>query len=124
MCRNVSTGLRPIAARLRHWELVVFSDESRFLLEGHEGRVYRPTGERFLNCTVSTASDRRRVMVWGAISATSKTDFFIIRGNVTANRYIDHCLRPQLLPFIQRQNNDTIFQHDNARPPTAIRGSF
>lgn len=107
---------------LRQWEQVIFSDESRFLLERHEGRrrVYRRKGERFLNCTVSTASDRRSVMVWGAISATGKTDLVIIRGNVTANRYIDQCLRPQLLPFIQRQNNGTIFQHDNARPHTAI----
>ena len=66
---------------LRQWEDVIFSDESRFLLERHEGRrrVYRRLGEQLLPNTVSTASDRRGVMVWGAISATGKSQLVIVR---------------------------------------------
>ena len=107
---------------VRQWENVIFSDESRFLLQRHDGRrrVYRRVGERFLNTTVSTASDKRSVMVWAAISATGKSNLVIVHGNLTANLYINNCLRPHLIPFIQQHNNNVTFQHDNARPHTAI----
>ena len=106
---------------LRQWEDVIFSDESRFLLERHEGRrrVYRRRGEQLLPNTVSTASDRRGVMVWWAISATGKSQLVIVRGNLTAQRYINDCLRPHLIPFIQRHNNAMTFQQDNARSHVA-----
>ena len=68
---------------------------------------------------MSTASDRRGVMVWGAISATGKSQLVIVRGNLTAQRYIDDCLRPHLIPFIQRHNNAMTFQQDNARSHVA-----
>ena len=106
---------------LRQWGDVIFSDESRFLLERHEGRrrVYRRVGEQLLPNTVSTASDRRGVMVWGAISASGKSQLVIIRGNLTAQRYINDCLRPYLLQFIQGHNNLVHFEQDNARPRVA-----
>ena len=59
-------------------------------------------------------------MVWGAISTTGKSQLVIIQGNLTANRYIDICLRPHLLPFVNQHNQNMQFQHDNARPHTAI----
>jgi len=57
---------------LRMWQDVIFSNESRYFLAKHDGRlrVYRRPGDRFQNCTVNEASDRRSVMVWGAISTT------------------------------------------------------
>ena len=99
----------------------MFSDESRFLLEHHEvcRRGYRRVGERFLNTTVSTASDKRSVMVWGAISATGKSNLVIVHGNLTI-LYINNCLRLHLVPFIQQHINNVTFQHDNARPHAAI----
>ena len=106
---------------LRQWEQVIFSDESRFVLERHDGRqrVYRRVGERFLNTTVQTASDKRGIMVWGAISVTGKSQLVVIQGNLTANRYIEICLRQQLIPFYNQHNQQMLFQHDNARPHTA-----
>ena len=79
---------------LRMWEDVIFSDESRFYLEKHDGRLrcYRRTGERFRDCTTSAASDRRSVMVWGAISAAGKSQLIIVRKNLTGQRYVNNIL--------------------------------
>ena len=107
---------------LRMWQDIVFSDESRFHLERHDARqrVYRRVGERFMDCTTSTASDRRSVMVWGAISASGKSQLVIVRNNLTAQRYIDDCLQQHLIPFMNQHNNKMTFQHDNARPYAAV----
>ncbi|KFM74957.1 Transposable element Tcb1 transposase, partial [Stegodyphus mimosarum] len=57
-------------------------------------------------------------MVWVAISFDSQTPLVIIRGTLTAQRYVDDILRPVLLPFLL-QNSGLIFQQYNARPHTA-----
>ena len=99
----------------RQWNAVIFSDESRFLLEHHDGRmrVYRRQHERFHPECISKASDRRGVMVWGAISATGRSQLVSIRGNLTAQRYITDVLQPHLVTFLQQQNRPVLFQQDN-----------
>ena len=57
--------------------------------------------------------------MWRAISATGKSQLVVIQGNLTANRYIEICLRQQLIPFYNQHNQQMLFQHDNARPHTA-----
>ena len=106
---------------LRMWQDVVFSDESRYYLAKHDGRlrVYRRPGERFQNCTVNEASDRRSVMVWGAISTTGRSQLVIIRNNLNGQRYVNNILQPHLIPFLNTHNNVMTFQQDNARPHTA-----
>ena len=106
---------------LRQWENVIFSDESPFLIESHDGRerVYRRRGERYFDRSVSTASKKQNVMVWGAISATRKSPLVIIQGRLTAQRYVDEVLRPVLIPFINQHQNVMTFQHDGATPHTA-----
>ena len=54
------------------------------------------------------------------ISTMGKSQLVIIQGNLTANHYIDICLRPHLLPFVNQHNQHMQFQHDNAHPHTAI----
>ena len=56
-------------------------------------------------------------MVRGAMSYNQRSDLEIIRGNVTAQRYINDVLQPHLLSIIDQQRE--LYQHDNARPPTA-----
>ena len=114
-CRNVRIW------GLQQWKRIWFSDESRFLLERHDGRqrVYRRRHERFEPNRIQQV-DRfggGSVMVWGAISYNQKSHLVIIQGNLTAQRYIDHVLRPHLLPIIDQQRQ--MFQQDNARPHTA-----
>ena len=106
-----------------NWHDVVFSDESRFTLYHNDGRVrvYRRNGERYGdNCVVER--DRfggGSVMVWGAINYNFRSRLLIIHGNLTARRYVDEILRPELVPQLRRQRRPMIFQHDNARPHTA-----
>ena len=103
------------------WERVVFSDESRYYLSKQDGRlrVYRRPGERFRNCAISEASDRRSVMVWGAISTTGRSQLVIVRNNLNGKRYVNDILQPHLIPFLNAHNNPMTFQQDNARPHAA-----
>ena len=56
-------------------------------------------------------------MVWAGISATAKTDFVFIDGNLNGQRYIDEVLTPHLLAFLRQMPvADPIFQDDNAKP--------
>ena len=109
--------------RAFNWRQVVFSDESRFNLHHNDGRmrVYRRRGERFADPAV-IERDRYgggSVMVWGAINYDFRSQVVVINGNLTARRYIDEVLRPELVPLLQRQRNRHVFQQDNARPHTA-----
>ena len=109
----------------RRWtqqrENVIFSDESPFPVERHDGRerVYHRRGERYCDCCVSTASKKQNIMVLGAISASRKSPLVIIQGRLTAQRYLDDVLRPVLIPFINQHQNVMTFQHDGVTPHTA-----
>ena len=109
--------------RAGQWHEVLFTDESRFTLEKADGRdrVYRRRGERFSDACVKEA-DRFRggsVMVWGGIRHNGKTDLVILGGNLTAQRYRDEVLAPVVVPYVNAQNGNVVFQHDNARPHVA-----
>ena len=93
------------AWRHRNWSRVVFSDESRFQLFRADGRqrVYKRVGERYARPCVRQV-DRfggGSVMVWGAIRFGWRSQLRIIDGNLTANRYIDTVLSPQVTPYMQ-----------------------
>ena len=57
----------------------------------------------------------------GAINAGFRSNLIILDGTLTARRYIDGILNPVLLPLLrrQRQNQNLIFQQDNACPHSA-----
>ena len=58
------------------------------------------------------------VMMWAAISNDSKTGLVPVPGNLTAVMYRDEILHSNLMHVIDRQRG--LFQHDNARPHTAL----
>ena len=109
--------------RLREWEAVLFSDESRFNLDHSDGRimVYRRVGERYQDACIR----QRRVfgggsvVVWGDISAHGRTPLVIIDGNLNAHHYLEEVVRPHVLPFVRGQRRNMTFQQDNARPHIA-----
>ncbi|GFX08764.1 transposable element Tcb2 transposase [Trichonephila clavipes] len=86
------------------WQKVVFSDESRFVLETDDNRVrvWRRPGERYnsphtvLRHTGRTAG----VMVWGIIAYDSRSTLIVMRGTLTGQRYVDDILRPHVEPFL------------------------
>ncbi|GFY05364.1 DDE_3 domain-containing protein [Trichonephila clavipes] len=78
------------------WQKVVFSDESRFVLE----------------------ADDNRVRVWRHPAYGSRSTLIVMRGTLTGKRYVDDILRPHVGPFLNGLPG-AIFQQDNARPHTA-----
>lgn len=109
--------------RLAQWQGILFTDESRFHLDGSDGRqrVYRRVGERYRDQCIS----QRRyygggsVMVWGGITAHGRTPLVLVEGNLNAQRYRDEVLRPHVVPFIRGQARHMTLQQDNARPHVA-----
>lgn len=109
-----------VAWPYHQWRRIVFSDESRFCLQGNDGRglVYRRQGERFAdNCVLQRSMMRGgSVMVWGGISYTARTNLVIINGNLTGIGYRDEIITPHVEPFLNANGPGMILQQDNARP--------
>ncbi|KAJ8303830.1 hypothetical protein KUTeg_018623 [Tegillarca granosa] len=59
------------------------------------------------------------VMVWGGITANDRTPLVVIDRNLTGVRHRDEILQTHVIPFIQGQQCNDTFQHDNARPHVA-----
>ncbi|GFT41183.1 transposable element Tcb2 transposase [Trichonephila clavipes] len=57
-------------------------------------------------------------MVWCAIVYNTQSPLVLIRGTMTAQRYVHYMLQPHVLPLMQRLPG-AIFQQDNARHHTA-----
>ncbi|GFU06270.1 transposable element Tcb1 transposase [Trichonephila clavipes] len=82
------------------------NNESRFNLSSDDNRVrvWRPRGERLnlafalQRLTAPTAG----VMVWGAIAYNTRSPLVLIRGTMTAQRYVPDFLHPHVLLFMQR----------------------
>ena len=72
------------------WSNILFSDESRFCLRSPDGRqrIYRRSGERFLQNHFSTRQSfgGGSVMVWGGINMEARTELVIVNGGtITAD---------------------------------------
>ncbi|GFT38050.1 transposable element Tc1 transposase [Trichonephila clavipes] len=104
------------------WKQVVFSDESRFNLWHHDGRigVRRYAGERHIpECIIERHSRRTPgVMVLGAIAYHGRPQLLRIMGNLNSTRYLNEVLQTQAIPFLQGLPG-AVFQQDNARPHVA-----
>ncbi|GBM88383.1 hypothetical protein AVEN_149440-1 [Araneus ventricosus] len=105
------------------WISVVFSDESRFCLGAIDGRVLvkRKPGERLQPTCLRPrhTGPTPGVMVWGAISYDSSSTLMAIPRTLTANLYVSLVIQPVVLPFMNIIKG-SVFQHDNARPHTAV----
>lgn len=100
------------------WNRVMWTDESRFTLDFHDGRirVHRMPGERYAECCISE-HDRfggGSVMVWAGIWHGGRTAVVVIKGTLDGKRYLSEILAPVVLPTVAE--NNLIFQDDNARP--------
>lgn len=110
--------------QLRHWRSVLFTDESRFCVDFHDGRrrVWRSEGERYADCCIAQ-HDRfggGSVMVWAGISIDYHTDLYVIdNGSLTAVRYRDEILHPIVRPIAGAVGQDFLLMDDNARPHRA-----
>ena len=111
--RHANWGVRRIRP-------VLFTDESRFCLDVHDGRrrVWRQKNGRFKNCCV-VEHDRfggGSVMVRGGISYDGSTDLYvIINGSLTGIRYRDEILASIVRLYAGAIGNDFILMDGNAR---------
>ncbi len=106
------------------WSQVLFTDESRFSLQGPDGRqrVWRKPGERYKAGMFSTRSNfyGGSVMVWGGISYHAKTELHTFgKTSVTANSYISDILLDYVVPFAPYIGDRFLLMQDNARPHVA-----
>ena len=106
-----------------HWQHVVFTDESRFILDRKDGRqrVRRLAGENLRDDCIheTTQGGGGSVMIWAGIHYGGKTPLVVPDGNVNAAAYRDilefHCL-----PYARRvYGHNFRLQDDNARPHRA-----
>ncbi|GFW89756.1 transposable element Tcb1 transposase [Trichonephila clavipes] len=102
---------------------VVFTDESCFCLQLHDGRirVWRHRGERMLNSCVMHrhTGPALRIMLWRGIGYHSRTPLVCITGTLNSQRYISEVLEPVVLPYNQGLVT-AIFQRDYAQTRHAL----
>ena len=106
------------------WKKVIWSDESKFMLFGSDGRQYcwkkpgEPLRSPHVKPTVKFGGGN--IMVWGCFSAKGLGPLVRIEGKMNHKDYIN-ILEDNLLPFIQENysTNHYKFQDDNAPVHTA-----
>lgn len=119
---RLNWATRHIRWVFNQWQQVLFTDESRFCLYTHDGRLrcYRRRGERYQDgCVVERVRQGGgSIMVWGGITWTDRTQLVLVDGNLNAVRYRDEIVDQHILPFINAHAPITL-QQDNARPHVA-----
>lgn len=101
---------------LTHWRKTVFSDESRYTLDGPDG----PQGywsDKRSGAPRRWKSTRQAggggCMVWGAFSYYGKSALVFVDQRMNAEYYCE-LLEDALLPFLEAHPTAMTFQHDNA----------
>ena len=104
----------------RRWNLVLFTDESRFNVQFADGKlpVWRRTGKSMDENNI-VEQDRYgggSVMIWGGILVyhSGKTELDTVNGRLNAHRYCDEIFNPAVIPVLQR-GRANILQQNNAR---------
>lgn len=102
----------------QHWRHVVFSDEARFLVYRHDGRlrVRRRVEEKYHEDTIAprVQAGGGGITVWAAFHAGGKTDLVVLDGNLDHRKYL-RILNETLMPFARGFfRNNFVFQDDNA----------
>lgn len=60
------------------------------------------------------------LMIWDGMSSLGRTELVILNGGtITAASYVEHVIRPHLMPYSQRVGNNFVFMHDIACAFTA-----
>ncbi|GFX87010.1 transposable element Tcb1 transposase [Trichonephila clavipes] len=83
----------------------VFTDESRFCLQHHDGRirVWRHRGEMMLNICIMHhhTGPALGIMVWVAAGYHSRTPLVRTAGTLSSQCYISEVLEPVFFPYLQ-----------------------
>lgn len=100
------------------WKSVVFSDESKFMVTGSDGKkwVFRKQGEALKTCNLQATvkGGGGSVMVWGCFAANGVGNLSFIQGIMDRYGYLD-ILKQNLKKSAEKLNlvGRFHFQHDN-----------
>ncbi|GFU62553.1 transposable element Tcb1 transposase [Trichonephila clavipes] len=86
------------------WNLVVFSDKSRFTRDDNRVRVWRPRGER-LNLAFALqghTTPTAMVKVCGVIAYNMWSPLVLINGIMVAQWFVHNNVQPYVLPLLQQ----------------------
>lgn len=101
----------------QQWQTVIFSDESKFVIQQHHVRyVRRRVGERYLDSCIEGRGNRGlgEIMIWAAFSFHGHSDIVLMDKRYNANDYIQ-LLQQHLLPRINHLlPHGGLFMQDNA----------
>lgn len=113
------------------WKRVVWSDESRFEVEGYQGgaRVLRKVGERYEERHVvsTTKWGNGSVMVWGCFWAGGFGPLVFINGTVKQEDYVNilaQKFHPWFVNLCETEDEDFILQEDGATCHTGNYTTF
>lgn len=102
------------------WNRVIFSDEKKWNLRGNDGKIFAWQEEGKELEIATNRSDRRSIMVWGAIDANGPLLLVKMTGPISAKSYVEML---EKLLFGEAKGDlpaDFIFQQDNAPPHVAV----
>lgn len=110
-----------VAKEMDFWKRVLWTDESRFALDFHDGRVRvrRLRSERFHPSCIAQ-HDRYgggSIMIWGGIWYDGKTEAVLVHGTLNGERYVNEIVIPHVVPCAAA--HALVLQQDNARPHTS-----
>ena len=99
----------------RFWRKVIFSDESRFTLDGPDGlSSYWRDVRRPGRWHTSRRANGGGVMIWACFSYEGKSQLYFVEGNLDSSKYCT-ILEQTMLPFLENNHtNGAVFQQDNA----------
>ena len=103
---------------VHHWRHVIFTDESRVMLDAHDGRqrVRRMRGQPLQEADIQPMRQGAggSVHIWGAIHYGGKSELRILVETVNGARY-QQLLTDYALPYCRGvYQNNFVWQHDNA----------
>ncbi|GFX82436.1 transposable element Tc1 transposase [Trichonephila clavipes] len=101
-----------------HWRRIVFNDELLLQLCPDDPRKGDGYGSMPIRLSLLHATQTLNKELWSGVPFfLSRTHLTIIRGTLTAHRYVDDILRNVLLALLLHYSG-LIFQQDNAKPYT------
>ena len=114
------TTRRKWANNLLNWSVedfqgVIFSDETCIEVGNHQSTRVRAKRDQSMNIVrnVGPKAFPHKVMFWGFISSKGPGAIVPVEGTMNSKKYIE-IIHRHLLPFIGENNEQWIFQQDNA----------
>ena len=101
--------------------MIVFSDESRFVLGDDKRWVWRRRGSNVPSAFVSSDKFPPSIMIYGAIGVDYKSKLVVVDGSINSDKYQDNIIESGMIEDMDelRGKGNWIFMQDGARCHTS-----